>query len=651
MRDDQPGGKAAYTQRDERQRPGQGNILDQLHDQDLAPVGPEDAQHHSVVCARSACGGNGAEQHCEAGQHRDTGRGQRGNSDLFEDRARLFEHAADLDDRGRGQRRHQCLQQRSGGGAGAQLDGGSKIVRRIAQRIGTEHEDVVEAEAFPVDPSEVGDADGPFDTEHTKGHSVADFETGGFGEILVERNQRFTVVERAPPFAFGQFVAGWQIVRIGQPALAAQRPGAVGYFFELGGAGHRLVGSERQYRTAQRGYGPPIRLRIGGAHEILEFGHLFARNVEHEIVWGAIGHALGDVSVDCALHGRKEDEGGQAEAQRGDQRAGGRAGTMEVGQRVARNRAGGTGQGSGELANAEADQRQQGEHARCTREEARRQQRIGRCQQRQCDDGSQTAADQQQGLRVARQRCHARAHQCHCGKVPCAQQRRRGEDQGDEHAIGQRQQDRARIDDHAARYGEQALQRHAQQRHQRDADGDPREASRQRGGNDLQCIDACDIAAARAENLERCDTLPPRIEIGRHPAADADPGDHQRGEADQREKLAHPVDETVGTGSGAVGCVDVEASLGEAVLELFLDRFEVAFLIEPDAGLRLVHRTRGDQSRAHGQVFGDDYRRAELEAFAEPVGLDRDDAAHVQCLGADLDGVARVHSEPVGSAL
>ena len=146
---------------------------------------------------------------------------------------------------------------------------------------------------------------------------------------------------------------------------------------------------------------------------------------------------------------------------------------------------------------------------------------------------------------------------------------------------------------------------------------------------------------ARAEDLERRDTLPPRIEIGRHPAADADPGDHQRGEADQREEFAHPVDETVGAGRGAVGGVDVEAGLGEAVLELFLDGFEVAFLIEPDAGLRLVHRTGRDQPRAHRQVFGHDDRRAELETFAEPVGLGLDDAAHAQRLGADRDGVAR----------
>ena len=524
-------------------------------------------------------------------------------------------------------------------------------MRGIAQRVGAQHEDVIEAEAFPVDPAEIGDAHGAFHAQHAEGHQIADFQACGLREILVEGHQRFAFVHRSPPAAGGQFVSVGQSVGIGQPAFAAQRPGAIGDLLELGRAGHRRVIAEGQYRAAQGGHGAPAGIGVGFAHQRLELGHLVARNVEHEVIGRAVGHTLGDIAVDRGLHRGEQDEGGQPETQRGHQCAGRTARSVEVGQRIARNRAARARDGSRQLADAEADQRKQSQYCGCTGEEAGRQQGIAGCQQGQRDNRGQPAADQHQRLGIARQRGHARTHQRHGRKLPRAQQGRGSEHQCHQHAVSQRKQDRPRIDHHAARHGQQALQRGSEERDERDPDHDPRQASGQRGGDDLQGIDAGDVAARCAEDLQRGNALPPGVEIGGHAAADADPGNDQRGEPDQREEFAHPVDETVSARRGAVGGVDVETGFGEAVFELFLDGFEIAALVEPDAGLRLVHRTGRNQPRTHRQVFGHDDRRAELETFAKAIGFGLDNTAHAQRLGADRDRRAGGDAQPVGGAL
>ncbi len=94
-----------------------------------------------------------------------------------------------------------------------------------------------------------------------------------------------------------------------------------------------------------------------------------------------------------------------------------------------------------------------------------------------------------------------------------AHQRRSGEDQGDQQAIGQRQQDSAGIDHQAAVDREQALERECQCRSNRDPDEDSRKAADHRRCEYLQRIDARDIAAARTKDLERSDALPAGVEI------------------------------------------------------------------------------------------------------------------------------------------
>src|SRR5690606_18479885 len=151
----------------------------------------------------------------------------------------------------------------------------------------------------------------------------------------------------------------------------------------------------------------------------------------------------------------------------------------------------------------------------------------------------------------------------------------------------------------------------------------------------LQRVDAGDVAARRAEDLERGDALPPRLEVRRDPAADTDPGDRQCGEADEREKLAHSADEPLGPGRGAVAGAGVEAGLGEGLDQRLLDGLGDVIAGEPDAGLGLVKRAGRGETRANGEIDRDDNRLAELEALAQPIRLLADDAADPQRLGAD----------------
>ena len=108
----------------------------------------------------------------------------------------------------------------------------------------------------------------------------------------------------------------------------------------------------------------------------------------------------------------------------------------------------------GDLADTPAQQCEQAKYRCRPGKEAPRQQRVLGSQQRQRDDCGQSAADQQQRLRIAGERRDARAHQRHGGEMARAQQRGGGEDQRHQHAIGKREQQRTGIDHDPARYGQ-----------------------------------------------------------------------------------------------------------------------------------------------------------------------------------------------------
>src|SRR3546814_1014424 len=64
-----------------------------------------------------------------------------------------------------------------------------------------------------------------------------------------------------------------------------------------------------------------------------------ARNVEYEIVWRIAGNAARDIAAQAALDRSEEDKRGKPEAERGDQRPGRAAGTVQIGECSAHQRA------------------------------------------------------------------------------------------------------------------------------------------------------------------------------------------------------------------------------------------------------------------------------------------------------------------------
>ena len=231
-----------------------------------------------------------------------------------------------------------------------------------------------------------------------------------------------------------------------------------------------------------------------------------------------------------------------------------------------------------------------------------------------------------------------------------AQQRRRGEHEGDQQAVSQRGQQSERIDHEAGFDRQQAGQGHGQKRGHRHAHQQPGKAARQRRRPDLERIDARDIGAARAQDLERRDRLAPRVEIGRHPSADPDTGDDERGKADQSQEFAHPADEAIRAGRRAIGSAEIESGFGEAVLQFVAHGLRIARRGESDTRLALEHRSRRKQSGSFRQAFRHDHGRAQLEPLAQFVGLGRDDPADGQSARADGDGLAGFDAEPFGSA-
>ncbi len=198
--------------------------------------------------------------------------------------------------------------------------------------------------------------------------------------------------------------------------------------------------------------------------------------------------------------------------------------------------------------------------------------------------------------------------------------------------------------------GSNPASRCAQQRRHQQPGGEARHASRERRRADLQQVYARDVAARRAQHLERGDAGAPRLQIGGNPAADADPGNHQRGKTDENQELAHARNEAVGPRRGIVAGAEFEPGIGKARLDRVDRGLWVDAARQQRAGLALVHRPRRGQSGAFGHRIAHHGDIAEVEAFAEHFGLAGDDPADFQRGSAHGDARSGPHLEPLGSA-
>ena len=153
-------------------------------------------------------------------------------------------------------------------------------------------------------------------------------------------------------------------------------------------------------------------------------------------------------------------------------------------------------------------------------------------------------------------------HFCGFGQRP----QRKG--QRDEDAVGsrtgQRQPLRGQHRRHRQAGGGELHDDPGRRRADGEADGDGGE----RDEADLPEIDGADGGGIGAERLQRRDGLRLGAEIGPHPARHADTGDDQRGEADERQELAQPVDEAAGAGGAVAAVLELEAGFGGGGLQL-----------------------------------------------------------------------------------
>ena len=164
--------------------------------------------------------------------------------------------------------------------------------------------------------------------------------------MAAEADARERGVERrgsgnTPP---GVYVRGWlpserspDVSTVPAPAAtadAARRRRGVGWQ-----RGHRcearFMNGSRTMRdstpsAAQRRHGADIGLGDRGGDRLPEFLEAVARHVERDVIGRALRDAGAHVGFQAGLDHRQQDEGGQPEAQRRDQRAGLRAGAVEA---------------------------------------------------------------------------------------------------------------------------------------------------------------------------------------------------------------------------------------------------------------------------------------------------------------------------------
>ena len=97
-------------------------------------------------------------------------------------------------------------------------------MRRAAKRIRREQHHEIDAEAFPLDGTQVRDRRLDSAAEHIHRNLVADFQAKAVGSALLEGNQRRAAVIFRPPFARDQRRAFGEVSREGDAAVGLQHP-------------------------------------------------------------------------------------------------------------------------------------------------------------------------------------------------------------------------------------------------------------------------------------------------------------------------------------------------------------------------------------------------------------------------------------------
>ena len=156
-------------------------------------------------------------------------------------------------------------------------------------------------------------------------------------------------------------------------------------------------------------------------------------------------------------------------------------------------------------------------------------------------------------------------------------------------------------------------------------------------------IDRDGEARPRAEALEGGDDLALAVEIAGDGVGDADPADHQRGQADQRQELGEALDIAFEARCGVGPRPHPPGAVGEGFsggLAEGID-FSVGRRVgEEHPVAPLDQAARLDQAGRRQRLLRDHQPRSEGEAVGEAVGLVGDDAAEDEFAFAEQEAVA-----------
>ncbi len=215
---------------------------------------------------------------------------------------------------------------------------------------------------------------------------------------------------------------------------------------------------------------------------------------------------------------------------------------------------------------------------------------------------------------------------------------------GGEHAAHADRQvglDRQRIAQHVG-------QRHRDEKAEPYADDDADARDQQH----LHEMHAEDHAAGGAEALEDGDHLAAPIDVGGDRVGHADASDQQRGQADQRQELAQPVERARHLRRRIAAVADGETTLGQRLLGALGEVDETAVgLARALAELQRVapaDQAAGiDQAGAAQRVERDEHARADRQAIGDLVGLGHDGGGDRHLDLAERDLVADLEAEPI----
>ncbi len=325
---------------------------------------------------------------------------------------------------------------------------------------------------------------------------------------------------------------------------------------------------------------------------------------------------------------------------------------MQICQRKAQERAAWARQAAGDAAHQPAEPDEDQQQAERGADKTECEQWLPRGADRERDDGKQRNGDGDQGRPVdPRRLVDSRAVQPRRWDMLRGGERRHGKSDGDQQSISGADGKWQRIEREAGTDGQHVAGNRPDRERRQRAD-DQAGKNRHRGNRqDLQAIDAQHRRAVGAEDFQRRQPRTFARQIARNAIADADPGNDQRGEADQRQELPHALDKTPRSGRAVAAIGDVPACTREFGGERLADRFGIGAGGQADA-IFAFEQAAGLDQLGRGQVGDtDDRDGAEREAFAQPVGLLGDDAVDQERFFAELHSFADLQVEPRGEIL